>query len=123
VADSKRGDVALENPTRPLALHLQTTSGDVSVEVGEFVAGSTSVLHTVSGDITMRLGARTRCIVRARVTSGDIDLEGLSGQDGPTRRSIEAVVGAPDSVVELSAVSGDISVSGASASVAPASVV
>ena len=123
VADSKRGDVALENPTRPLALHLQTVSGDLSVDVGEFVDGSSSVLHTVSGDITMRLGARTRCILRARVTSGDIDVEGISGTSAPARRSIEAVVGAPDAVVQLSAVSGDIAVSGASASVAPASVV
>jgi DUF4097 and DUF4098 domain-containing protein YvlB len=123
VADSKRGDVALENPTRPLVLHLQTMSGDVSADVDEFVSDSTSVLHTVSGDITMRLGARARCIVRARVTSGDIDVEGVSSETGPTRRSIEAVVGAPDAVVELSAVSGDVSVSGAPASVAPASVV
>jgi DUF4097 and DUF4098 domain-containing protein YvlB len=123
VADSKRGDVTLEDPTRPLALHLQTVSGDLSVDVGEFVSGSSSVLHTVSGDITVRLGSRARCVLRARVTSGDIEVEGVSESGGPTRRSIEAVVGAPDAVVELSAVSGDLSVSGAAASIAPAPVV
>jgi DUF4097 and DUF4098 domain-containing protein YvlB len=122
VADSKRGDVVLEHPTRPLALHLQTMSGDLAVDADEFVTGSTSVLHTVSGDITVRLGARTRCIVRTRVTSGDISVEGATDADRPTRRAVEAVVGAPDAVVEISAVSGDVTVSGAHASVAPASV-
>jgi DUF4097 and DUF4098 domain-containing protein YvlB len=122
VADSKRGDVVLENPIRPLTLHLQTMSGDVVVDADEFEPGSTSVLHTISGDITVRLGARARCIVRARVTSGDLDIEGVSRAERQTRRSVEAIVGAPDAVVELSAVSGDITVGGAPAGIAPASV-
>jgi hypothetical protein len=110
VADSKRGDLALRRPRAALALTMHTTSGDVFAHVDELVAHGTSALSTVSGDVCVQLGDSARCRVVARAASGEIHVEGQGAGEQHTRRSVDTVFGAPDAMLEISTVSGDISV-------------
>ncbi|MGQ0569058.1 MAG: DUF4097 family beta strand repeat-containing protein, partial [Armatimonadota bacterium] len=82
--------------------------GDVVGEVEQFVAGSTSVMSTMSGDVSIRLGEDTRCRLSARVTTGDIQINGSVQETQRSRRSLEGVIGAADASLELSTVSGDV---------------
>lgn len=107
---SKRGDVDFRHPDGEVVLDLKTASGDVEAEVEQFSAGTTSVLSTMRGDVTARLGPDVRCRLSARTTAGGIraDVPLLEAQrSGGTLRG---VVGSPDAALDLSTMSGDVSV-------------
>ncbi|MGQ0568592.1 MAG: DUF4097 family beta strand repeat-containing protein, partial [Armatimonadota bacterium] len=108
VASSKNGDLSLKHPAGAVSLEFQTARGDVVGEVEQFVAGSTSVMSTMSGDVSIRLGEDTRCRLSARVTAGDIQINGSVQETQRSRRSLEGVIGGADASLELSTVSGDV---------------
>ncbi len=109
-AHTKSGDLSVADPTGPMVLDLQTASGDIDAEIEQLVAGSTSTMSTMSGDITVRLGAGARCRITARVTSGEIKADAPLGDSQQSPRSLQGVLGGPDATLNLSTVSGDISI-------------
>lgn len=107
-AASKSGDLSVRRPTGSVALDLQTTRGDVLAEIGHLIEGSASVLATISGDVTVRLGESARCRIKARTASGEIRADAHLTDLHQGRRSMEGVAGAPDASLDLSTVSGDV---------------
>ncbi len=110
VAHTKSGDLSLAQPAGPVVLDLQTASGDVEVEIGQLSAGASSTISTMSGDVAVRLGEGARCRITARVTSGDIRADAPLVNVQQSRQSLQGVVGSPDATLDLSTVSGDISI-------------
>ncbi len=90
---------------------LRTLSGDVDAGVEAFSPGTTSVMSTMSGDVAVRLGERAHCRITARVTSGEIKVSAPIADVQQNRRWLQGVIGSPDAALELSTVSGDVSIS------------
>lgn len=111
-ARTKRGDIAVRRPTGALALDLSTASGDVEAEVGRLSADAGSVLSTMSGDITVRLGPDAGCSLTARVVSGEIHTGVPLREARQDRRSLQAAYGSGGARLTLSTVSGDITLAG-----------
>lgn len=102
------GDIAVRRPRGPVTLRLDTTTGDVGVEVAEFVAGSASRISTVAGDIEVRLDRSARCRFSARVAAGEVRVRGPLRDVQRGRQSAEGVAGSPDATLTLAAVKGDV---------------
>jgi DUF4097 and DUF4098 domain-containing protein YvlB len=110
LAHTKSGDVKVSEPAGPAVLNLETASGDIDVQIEQLTVASLSTVSTVSGDVAVRLGGGVRCRVTARVTSGDISTSGPLVDTQKNRRSLQGVLGGPDATLDLSTVSGDISI-------------
>jgi DUF4097 and DUF4098 domain-containing protein YvlB len=110
VGHTKHGDITLARPAGPVSLDLQAVRGDVAAAVDLFIPGSSSTISVMSGDISVRLGDQVRCRIAARVTSGELDVEGPLSEVQRGRRTLEGVLGAPEARLDLSAVSGDVAV-------------
>lgn len=119
---SKKGDLELKRPAGPVSFELETAHGDISVEVDRFQPGSASRMSTMSGDLAARLGDQAHCRISASVTSGEIQA-GVNLTDlRRNRRSLEGVLGSANASLEMSTISGDISVEGPKSGTAAAGV-
>ncbi|MDR7418297.1 MAG: DUF4097 family beta strand repeat-containing protein [Armatimonadota bacterium] len=107
------GDVTLRQPAGPVQFDLETARGDIAVEVAQFAPGTASHASTVSGDVAVRLGPRAACRLRATVTAGDIEAPAGLIDGHESDRALRGVWGAPDASLELSTVSGDVTIQGA----------
>jgi hypothetical protein len=109
VARSKHGDVALGAPAGPVEFDLETARGDLHAEVEEFATGVSSRMRAMHGDVSVRLRAQAGCRISARVTSGEIQA-GQAFPDQQGRRTLSGVYGSGGASLDLSTMSGDISI-------------
>ncbi len=133
--DVKRGDVAVGQAAGDLAvstkrgdivisadlvgrLQARTMHGDVSLRVRDLRSGGSSVISTMSGDVTFSLNPAARCRIDASTLAGDIHSRLPLGDMAWDRRRLSGVLNAPDAAVQISTSHGDITLQPLDAAVA-----
>lgn len=106
-ASTKRGDVAVRTATAG-RIEISTVRGDIELRAETFSPGGGATVHTVNGDVALRLGLQARCRIEAMTVAGEIS-SALPLQDVTAdRRHLGGTLGAPDGTVQISATRGDI---------------
>jgi hypothetical protein len=111
------GDVLLREPAGPVQFDVETARGDITAEAPQLVPGTTSRASTISGDISVRLGPHARCRLSVRVVAGEIQAPATLADRQENRRTLRGVYGGADAQLDLSTVSGDVTVEGTVADV------
>ena len=107
-AATKRGDVTVRASTAG-RVEISTVRGDVDLRAEAFSPGGGATVHTVNGDVAVRLGPQARCRIEATTVAGTVS-SALTLQDvRADRRHLTGTLGAPDVSVRISATRGDIS--------------
>jgi hypothetical protein len=106
-ASTKRGDVAVRTAAAG-RIEISTVRGDIELRAEAFSPGGGATVHTVNGDVALRLGPQARCRIKAMTVAGDITST-LPLQDVKAdRRHFVGTLGAPEATVQISATRGDI---------------
>jgi hypothetical protein len=108
-ASSVSGDVRLEH-LHASAVHANTVSGDVDVQVDELTGSGDFNFHSVSGDVTLAVPRDFGADLTMSTVSGDInsDFPITLGNGRMSRRSLSARIGSGGRRLEVSTVSGDL---------------
>jgi len=103
------GDVDIK-ADRAGEMKIRSTSGDIQFQ-GPVAEGSSAVINTVSGDVSVGLGADSSAAIEAATVSGDIDCE-LGLEDiRQSNRSLTGKLSGGKGTLAVKTVSGDIIIS------------
>lgn len=114
VVSTVSGDQSVETSSWPVTLN--SVSGDISATTG-LPGGEPAKVNSVSGDVSLNLPASADVVVHANSLSGDLqddfDIPVEEAKYGPSH-SMSGTVGKGGALLDLSTVSGDISLGKAS---------
>ncbi|MBI5805734.1 DUF4097 family beta strand repeat protein [candidate division TA06 bacterium] len=103
------GDVDIK-ADRAGEMKIRSTSGDIQFQ-GPVAEGSSAVINTVSGDVSVGLGADSSAAIEAATVSGDIDCEMGLKDLRQSNRSLSGNLGSGRGSLNVKTVSGDITIS------------
>lgn len=109
-ASSVSGDVHLDR-LRASSVQANSVSGDVVVQIDEFIGRGDLSFHTVSGDVTLQLPRQLDVDLSMSTVSGGIDSDyalTIGGNGRMNRRSMDARIGSGGRRLDLATVSGDV---------------
>ena len=112
------GDVSVRGGELP-AVSIGTVSGDIELS-GLLVQDGEYTIQTTSGDTALALPADTRCSVKIRTVSGDVDCDLPYQRTRESRRHMRLDVNGGGPVIEFGSISGDLEITKLSGAPAPA---
>lgn len=101
------GDTVLENGSKNENIEIGSVSGDVYIEQED---ASNIKIRVTSGDIEINLSEDAQFYFTARTTSGYIENSFPIRVTSSGRRNLEGVVGSDEKQIDVSTISGDISI-------------
>jgi hypothetical protein len=102
------GDLALDAATA-VQLHLESTSGDIDVNAA-LLPGSTNRVHSISGELRLRLRDPHDLRLEATTASGEIASDLSFDQHSVERRRLAGTIGSGATQLNVGTTSGDIRV-------------